>query len=238
MKQILLALLLAAMLLTGAVADEITIDEPKTPEFNTELSDMLGAALKDSVRDGGAGFPVTTDVVTLNDDGSVNVVTEDVSMTVFPPFGSVALTQDLLAQLDVYLMYDDPSSIVESMIADDTHIIVMDLAFYTQIYFDTTVDTISGLVGDIDEVSEAILLSVKSALQNNTAQYDVSVKTLGENTFLVFDYRKSGDEYMIYTSVKNNTNIDIHLIPGGDVITDAEIENLEYMLTDAVFTAA
>lgn len=232
-----LPIVLIAMLFSFCFAEDMTIEEPKNFTVNVESADKIRDLVTDGMRDNGLNY-TTDDIVTVNADGSLNVVTDGVSITVLPPFGSTAFGQDILTQFDVYSIFNDPLAFQQLLVEDGTHIYVLDLSFYTSIEVRTSKDSISSIVTDIDQLDENVLTALTFAVQEANPSCDVSVRTCGNNNFIVYDMRKSGVEVLVYSTVKNSTNIDFYLIPGGNVVTEDEIINTEYMLADVVITAA
>lgn len=212
----------------------------------TEEQIEAGSAIAEEIHDeaatkanmSGLSIPATSDVVTVGDDGAVTVTTDEVTMTVLPPFGFVAVGQDILAQLDVYANFNNPLGIAAELQAMGVNMYILDLATDMQIMVSTSHDVASTIIEDIDEVEKGMLGLIVDAIQNMEPSLELSVRECGENTFIRFDYRPSGDESMIYTTIKGNTNIDFLLLPSGDAITDDEIETMEYLLADAAFAAA
>lgn len=205
-----------------------------------------GSAIADEIHDeasakanmSGLSIPATEDVVTVDADGAVTVQTDEVTMTVLPPFGFIAVGQDILAQLDVYANFNNPVVISSQLQMMGVHMYILDLATDMQAMVSTSHDVTSMIIEDIDEVEKGMLATIVGAVQNMEPSLELSVRECGENTFIRFDYRPSGDQSIIYTTIKGNTNIDFLLLPGGDEITDEEIETMEYLLADAAFAAA
>ena len=201
--------------------------------LESSIESGLRSNINDKVKSSGFSAPETSDVVTINPDGEINVATEEaVSISVYAPFGMLAFTQDILAQLDVYAMMDDPTSIVEALKEMGVHIYMVDLVSEAEVYVSTSSNIVSMLVEDLDELSESDmdeLISSVARLEPNANIYSINS---GDHKYLVYDYRESGSQVIIYTAIKNNTNIDFQLSISNGVIDEQKIEDMEYLLGD------
>lgn len=201
--------------------------------LGSDVEDTLRSSPDGNVKAGGLNVPETSDMVTVESDGAINVATEDgVDITVYPPFGMMAFTQDLMAQLDVYAMLDDPVEIIESLKEMGVHIYMVDLVSEAEVYVSTSTNIVSSLVNDLDELSEADLNELIKAIGGLEPNAVVSSVTCGAHRFLVYDYRNSGAQVIIYTGIKNNTNIDFQYSCNTGEIGEQEIQDIEYLLND------
>ena len=204
--------------------------------LRSSVKDTLRSSPDGSVKGGGLNVPETSDAVTVGSDGAISVATEDgVSITVYPPFGMMAFTQDLMAQLDVYAMMDEPAEMIELLKETGIHIYMVDLVSDAEVYVSTNTDIVSSIVNDLDELSEADLNDLISAVGMLEPNATVSCVTCGAHRFLLYDYRNSGSQVLIYSGVKNSTNIDFQYSCSGE-IGEQDIQDIEYLLSDVTLT--
>ena len=208
-------------------------EENQNMSFGSDVEGTLRNSPNGNVKAGGLNVPETSDMVTIEEDGAINVATEDgVAITVYPPFGMMAFTQDLMAQLDVYAMLDDPAGIIESLKEMGVHIYMVDLVSEAEVYVSTSTNIVSSLVNDLDELSETDLNELIKAIGGLEPNAVISSVTCGVHRFLLYDYRNSGAQVMIYTGIKNNTNIDFQYSCNKGEIGEQEIQDIEYLLSD------
>lgn len=254
MKRLLALLTGVMMTLAATAAAEEAIGWPENAvitDYAALGEELTGLNLAQDVRGGLRGIedalaslaarPVTEptdDRVSVGKDGTVTVVADGVSISVMPPFGTIAFGQDAKAQPDVYGLLGDPEGVVRVLKSRNAHVCVLDLAFQTEIYAVTGHDAVSDLIEDIDGEDTLTLRLLASRLQKETPDADVLLLHCGGKAFLVFDYRRGGWETVVYTSVKNHTNIAFMLVPGDGAITDFEVDVLEILLADAVLAGA
>lgn len=252
LKRIVILALCCSMFLVSAFGEE-SIDipedlEPKEVISEQEILDEVDVAdeMTDSLRAGevktadmsGLSIPMTTDLVHVDTDGTLTVVADGVSMSVQPPFGTMAFGQDAMEQFEIYAMFTDPGGMVQHLQNLGAHICVIDLTSGTEIYAMTGQDGVSLIVEDIDQVDDAVLAILLDKLQQTNPSADVSLVKYNGKNFIAYDYRKTNTEMIIFTSIKNNTNIDFILIPGSDVITDVEIGTMESVLSGVQLSVA
>lgn len=193
----------------------------------------LRSSADETVKAGKLSVPETSDIVTVESDGAINIATEDgVVITVYPPFGMMAFTQDIMAQLDVYAMLDDPVGIIESLKEMGVHVYMVDLVSEAEVYVSTSSNIVSTLVNDLDELSEGDLNDLIGSIGKLEPNAVVSAETYGAHRFLVYDYRNSGAQVIIFTGIKNNTNIDFQYTCNSGEIGDQELQDIEYLLSD------
>jgi len=208
-------------------------EDGQTIALGDNVEDSLRSNADETVKSGKLSVPETSDMVTVESDGAINIATEDgITITIYPPFGMMAFTQDLMAQLDVYAMLDDPIGIIESLKEMGVHVYMVDLVSEAEVYVSTTSNIVSTLVNDLDELSEGDLNELIGSIGKLEPNAVVSVETYGSHRFLVYDYRNSGAQVIIFTGIKNNTNIDFQYTCNSGEIGEQELQDIEYLLSD------
>ena len=183
-------------------------------------------------------LPEITDKVTIQADGAINVVAEDVSITVYIPFGMVALTQDARAQADTYAMMSDPITFVENLRDNGVHIYMLDLDTEAEVFVSTGQNVVSSIVSDLDELSASDLEDLIEQVADLEPNAYIYTRLCGGHKYLVYDYRQSGTDEVIYTAIKNSRNIDFTFVTTGGEMRSDDIDNMEYLLSDTLLAAA
>ena len=175
----------------------------------------------------------STDVVTYS-NGEYSIDTELLDMTVYPPFGWICLTQDLGQQLDLYTaLFNDPSAVVQSLIQDGTHALLVDSTFnYTceLRLFEDNIGTLVGNSSDLSETDEAIILEY---IKGNgfTDCTEAAADTFGNNRFYKFVFAEG--TCVLYETYINSVCVDFYLYSNdGSVLGDDICTDVEYMLAD------
>lgn len=226
---------------------EIPADEyiPVTPIDGTETAVSLDNVEKNGLRNninddiekGGMNVPQTPDVVTIGADGEISVVADHISISVYPPFGMLSFTQDIMAQLDAYSMLSDPISMVEELKNMGVHLYMVDLVSQVEVYVSTDSDIVSTIVNDLDLLSNDEINQLTASVASMEPNAKVYTVTCGDHIYLVFDYRDSGSTTLVYTSIKDNTNIRFQFSYRGSEIGEKEIEDIQYLLSDVQIAA-
>lgn len=239
-----ISMLLTAVLMCGcAMANEIP--ESTTPRENAEIPESI-TGIADAIKaqeatKAGLNLPTTTDVVTIGYDGTYNVMTNGLNISVYPPFGWYVLTQDLAAQYDMYAMLAnsgllaDPASAANELITNGYHYLMVDPYYGTTIIVMVDIDGLSSFVTDSSALTSAEIETVKGIVASANA-FPTSVFSTGTENFVKYDTRDV-DGTVIYTAYRNGWCIDFYVIPATYDI-DAELTNAEYMLCDVAISPA
>jgi len=214
------------------VEEYIGAEEGQAIAIEGSVEDVHRNGADETVRTGKLSVPETSDLVTVESDGAISIATEDgIVMTVYPPFGMVAFTQDLSEQLNTYAMLDDPVGVIDTLKEMGIHVYMVDLVSEAEVYVSTSSNIVSWFVYDLDELSEGDLNELISSISKLEPNALVSVQTHGAHRFLVYDYRSSGSQVIIYTGIKNNTNINFQYTCNAGEIGDQELQDIEYLLS-------
>ena len=179
----------------------------------------------------------TDDVVVVHDDGTISVTTSGITMNLLPPFGWITLTQDVMAQLDLYMsLTDDIEGLVNELKNMKAHIYSLDLLTGSSAVFLVEQDSLSKLFADINSIPEDDLELVIKALNIAYGADDMTLVELGGNKFFRLKYASSPDT-LIYSTFVNHQTIDIYCYSGEEELTDFDVEAFELMLTDLVISA-
>ena len=175
------------------------------------------------------------DKVTVLDDGTVEIVSLAMSMTILPPFGWVVLSQDVLGQLDTYMMLtNDIEELYNTMKSTNTHALAIDLLTGTNVEFRLGEDSLSKLFVNMDNVKDSYAEKVISVLETSYGVNDIYIFNAGDNKFFKIDGRSQGYNVIIYTTYINGIALDICCYSGEDGFSDYDVESIEGMLTDLV----
>ena len=177
----------------------------------------------------------TDDQVTVLDDGSVKIVALDVSMTILPPFGWIVLSQDVLSQLDTYMMLtDDIETLLNTLKSSNTHAFALDLLSGTNVQFRLEEDSLSKLFVSMDNVNDSYMEKILPVMKTSYGVDDISVISTGNNKYFKIDGRSQGYKVIIYSTYINGKTLDVCCYPGEDSLSDYDVESIESMLTDLV----
>jgi len=227
-------LLVAFMFIAQTVqAEEIAL--PPVEAKNIIHNDSITGLVKSS-DNANKGALDTDDVVIIHEDGSLEVGVNNINMLVLPPFGCVAFTQDVLAQLDLYLsMTDDIESLVTALKESGIHIYVYDSISEASAAFIVEQDALSKLFVNAVDIAEGSRKFVANTLESMYGMDTVECLELGDNFFFKMS-NKTDPSSIIYTTYVGGQTIDIYCSSGDTGFTDYDIEMFELMLTDLVVT--
>ena len=232
-----IALLITVLLClnVSAMCAEETLDIPTMDkkEINVSNSDFILLLKKQNAE---KSIDLTIDdKVTILDDGTIEIVGLDVSMTILPPFGWVVLSQDVLGQLDTYMMLtDDIEGLYNNLKSTNTHALALDLLSGTNVEFRLERDSLSKLFGNMDSVSDTYAEIIIPVLKTSYGVDNISVFSAGNNKYFKMDGRSQGYNVIIYTTYINGITLDICCYSGEDSFSDYDVEAIESMLTDLV----
>lgn len=241
----LIASMLLALMLVCSCALANELPESTTPRENVQLPESI-TGIADALKaqestKAGLSMPTTTDIVTISPDGTYNVMTNGLNISVYPPFGWYVLTQDLAAQYDVYSLLAsngiiaDPVTSVNEMISNGFHYLMIDPYYGTTVVATVDIDGLSSFVTDSSALTAAEIETVKGLVASANA-FPTSVFSTGTENFVKYDTRNV-DGTIIYTAYRNGWCIDFYVIPATyDVET--ELANVEYMLYDVAIAPA
>ena len=179
----------------------------------------------------------STDVVSYS-NGEYSIDSELLDVTVLPPFGWLCFTQDLGQQLDLYTaLFNDPSAVVQSLIQDGTHALMIDSTFNYTCELRLVEDNIGALVGnsaDLSSTDETVILDyIKDACFTDCTE--AAAGTYGNNRFYKFVF--DGGTCVLYETYINSVCVDFYLYSNdGTAVGDDMCSDVEYMLAD--FTAS
>lgn len=239
MAAVLVLMLTGCCALANEIPEEITAREGiHVPESFTGLAEALKA--QEAVK-GGLNMPVTSDVVSFFNDGSISVITDGVNITTLPPFGWYVLTQDLASQYDTFsMLYNsgvltEPASAVSEMISNGFHFLMLDPYYGSTILVTVGTDGLSSFVTDSSALTPAEITMVEGIVADAN-YFPTSIISTGMENFVRYDMRDV-DGTIIYSCYHNGLCIDFNVLPGSADI-DAELANIEYMLYDVFVTPA
>lgn len=180
----------------------------------------------------------TDDIVEIHEDGSADVTVNGITLSVLPPFGWTLLTQDVLAQLETYMSFtDEVGTLQASLKENNIHVFVFDLLTFASASFVTGEDGYSKLFGNMSEIPEKYYDTVGQALKQAYGADEVSVVTLGENTFFKLLLTQEGNEAIEYVTYVQGQGIAVYCEPGEEGMTDYQMETFDLMVTDLVIRA-
>jgi len=239
MAAVLVLMLTGCCALANEIPEEITARESaQLPESFTGLAEALKA--QEAVK-GGLNLPVTNDIVSFFNDGSISVITDGVNITTLPPFGWYVLTQDLATQYDTFsMLYNsgvltDPASAVSEMISSGIHFLMLDPYYGSTVLVTVGTDGMSSFITDSSALTSAEIVTVESIVAGANA-FPTGVVSTGMDNFIRYDMRNV-DGSVIYSCYHNGLCIDFNVIPGSADV-EAELANIEYMLYDVFVTPA
>ena len=176
----------------------------------------------------------TQDVVTVLEDGSINIVSKNVSMTITPPFGWVVFTQDVLAQLDVYMTYVTDIEEMQNMIKNiDAQALCLDLVSDMKTIIKVTENPLAKLLGNMKDTRESHLSAVQDVLQSSYGATDSAIVEEGENKYIKLSGKEAGNvSFILYTTFINDRAVEIYCLTEEEDFSDFSVMTIESMLTD------
>jgi len=151
----------------------------------------------------------TTDIVTIYEDMTLEVVTEEgCYIKIKQPFGMIAFTQDQAVSQDSYNVQHmiNPQIFIEHMKKKNIHIFLTDL---------------------VNGTNMTVSVSKDSDEEDNDQEI-----TLGENVFLL----SANEEYREYKYISEGWVFRISIKRSGNHLDEFDINNVEKMLSEAEFS--
>lgn len=223
----LFALFLSLTLLLGAVPalaqeGELTADDvlvfSDAPPLKIDLPDEARS-----------NFPTPVDQVTVQ-DGIITLVSKGLTLTITPPFGIAALTQNIAAQVEDYLKMNDPRSIAEFLINGDLSILYYDFASHSQILMYTRENALSQMFQNSDETFDTLLATAQKSAREDTVFSEV---TLNDKRYVRQQTAMEGGVRLVVYAIKDGVLVGFQL----DMLAvTPELEGLMYQVVEsAVF---
>lgn len=226
----LLAVSLLSAMAVPAFAEELDVTAEDIAVTLEAPEEGHGLELKDAASFAADG----ADVVTV-DGNSYTVDTGDVTFQVEldPSLGFLCLTQDLMASLEQYFMLtDDPEGLMNSLIADDTHLLF--LSMYSMMEVDVYTmapDDFSESVGTLSEQSDVMKEAYAALFAPANGFDNYELKEIGSNTWIAL----TPDFYCTFVN-GNYVVISVYTQDGGEM-TEDDVLDLEDLLACFTITA-
>ena len=199
-------------------AEDITASLDKDVEFDLKRRDeqAFGINGADTVTVDGNNYSVDTGAVTID-------------LFLDPSFGYICLTQDMLASVQNYFLYEDPEAIWNMLVEDDCHYLLNSL------YSDAIVsvysyepDDMSLDIGTLSEQSEIMQQMYTAFLATSLGFEDYSVVSLDSGVWMYLG------GYMYLTFVEGHY---IQVIWDGlSEMTEDDLLDMEDLLTEMTIT--
>ncbi len=212
----LFALFLALALSLGAVgamaqpaetAPEAPEEFLKPPAFDIQLKD-------EEVR---SVFPETEDKLTIAEDGTYILVTNDFTIQIQLPFGVLAFTQDMGSQLADYLQLNDGRAVAEHLIAHEINVLFLDsTGMEVWMYLSTT--RLSQMFVNSQE-NYPTLLATAQQIAGDSQQ--ISEIKFGDTFYLKVLEEGNGRQYLMYYNIIDGVRI-VYQIQGQEITPEME----------------
>lgn len=211
-----------------AAKAETTVTEPseKTSEESVRDAEEAGTTVasviarrgdveKKSIYTDRESIPRTADTVTIDEENSAfTVVTAsgtELSITV--PFGAYCITQDIAQQLDIYLsLFADVGTTLKNYVSRGIHMDLYD--FYTgkSVYITETSDTFAAMMGNLNKLNRTSRKQVADYMSKYWFDnHPAKLKTVGKNTYIVFDLAQDCG-FVMYNTIVEGKLVEVYTI--------------------------